>query len=406
MTNRVFLFRPFGLCLSGVCPPDGDRRGCRRAHRAQALRSASGYGGASARRPLPDERRRTRPITSDVRSSAGPSIAVWPGSERRPTHHSNDYTLANRMLIAGPHTGPEHRPARPCSFWKATGGDDADLAVSATLQDLRARRDLIPNLCLTLHPRSGGGAITKNTREAIRRSVFRFTDLLRRGRHVLRPGPPRTSWSAPCSSLCRDVARLGRDPIKGDATSLHHRQLRAVTAAPDRDQPAFLVMDVDIDHADRASGAADPGGGEQAGAGCRAQVVGAEVDGRHTAAQDHHKRESRRQHRSARRSGRRDTGRCRARAPVPGASACGPDRVFIGPDLFAGHAAKAMKGDPSMIAWICSRLSFPLMAPARSCRRNHGRSVSARLWRSRSSGSTQSITGVISSSVTMRIISA
>lgn len=92
--------------------------------------------------------------------------------EKRPTHHSNDYTLANRMLIAGLTQGLNvDRLAH--AFLEGHWRDDADLAEPATLSDLARAAGFEPEPLLGA---ADSDQVTaqhlENTQEAIRRSVF------------------------------------------------------------------------------------------------------------------------------------------------------------------------------------------------------------------------------------------
>jgi 2-hydroxychromene-2-carboxylate isomerase len=108
----------------------------------------------------------------------GREIARWsehrnvPLMDRRPTHHDNDYTLANSMLIAGitqGHTVDRLAHAMLESHWR----DDADLADSATLSGLghSVGLDPAPLLQAALTPEIQS-IYEANTAEAIERSVF------------------------------------------------------------------------------------------------------------------------------------------------------------------------------------------------------------------------------------------
>jgi 2-hydroxychromene-2-carboxylate isomerase len=91
---------------------------------------------------------------------------------RRPTHHDNDTTLANGMLIAGIGQGIDVN-ALAHSMLEAHWRDDADLADATTLARLGAGAGLdpAPLLDAALSPETRT-VYEANTEEAIRRSVF------------------------------------------------------------------------------------------------------------------------------------------------------------------------------------------------------------------------------------------
>ena len=91
---------------------------------------------------------------------------------RRPTHHDNDTTLANGMLIAGIRLGIDVNALAHCML-EAHWRDDADLADTATLARLGAKAGLdpAPLLDAALSPETRA-VYEANTEEAIRRSVF------------------------------------------------------------------------------------------------------------------------------------------------------------------------------------------------------------------------------------------
>ncbi len=91
---------------------------------------------------------------------------------RRPTHHDNDMTLANCMLIAGQAQGVEmDRLAH--GMLEAHWRDDADLANRETLIRIgdQLGLDPLPLLEAALSP-DVQATYAKNTDEAIERSVF------------------------------------------------------------------------------------------------------------------------------------------------------------------------------------------------------------------------------------------
>ena len=95
-----------------------------------------------------------------------------PMMNRRPTHHDNDMTLANGMLIAGLlQDVPIDRLAH--GMLEAHWRDDADLANRETLAALGGQAELDPEPLLdaALLPETRA-VYEANTEEAIRRSVF------------------------------------------------------------------------------------------------------------------------------------------------------------------------------------------------------------------------------------------
>lgn len=95
-----------------------------------------------------------------------------PIMDRRPTHHDNDMTLANGMLIAGLRQDVLiDRLAH--GMLEAHWRDDADLANRETLAGLGAQADLDPEPLLdaALSPETLA-VYEANTEEAIRRPVF------------------------------------------------------------------------------------------------------------------------------------------------------------------------------------------------------------------------------------------
>lgn len=94
----------------------------------------------------------------------------WLG--KTPTHHSNDYTFANRMLIAGLTQGV-NMDQLSHAFLEAHWRDDADLADRTTLAGLARTVGVDPEPLLSAASSDQATAIhDKNTREAIDRSVF------------------------------------------------------------------------------------------------------------------------------------------------------------------------------------------------------------------------------------------
>ena len=92
--------------------------------------------------------------------------------DRRPTHHDNDMTLPNGMLIAGLlRDVPINRLAH--GMLEAHWRDDADLANRETLAELGTQAGLDPEPLLdaALSPETRA-VYEANTEEAIRRSVF------------------------------------------------------------------------------------------------------------------------------------------------------------------------------------------------------------------------------------------
>lgn len=94
----------------------------------------------------------------------------WLGE--RPSTHSNDYTLANRMLIAGLIKGlniDNLADAVLSAHW----GNDADLADAGVLADVARAAGYDPEPLLQAASGGEAGALyDRNTAEAIRRSVF------------------------------------------------------------------------------------------------------------------------------------------------------------------------------------------------------------------------------------------
>ena len=94
----------------------------------------------------------------------------WLG--KRPTYHSNDYTPANRMLIAGLEQGLNvDRLAHAMleRHWR----DDADLSDRSTLEDIARSVDIDPDPLLAAASSERVEAIHReNTEAAVRRSVF------------------------------------------------------------------------------------------------------------------------------------------------------------------------------------------------------------------------------------------
>ncbi len=91
---------------------------------------------------------------------------------RRPTHHDNDMTLANGMLIAGIKQGIVVDVLARCML-EAHWRYDADLADAKTLSTLGQKAGLDPASLLdaALSPETRA-VYEANTEEAIRRSVF------------------------------------------------------------------------------------------------------------------------------------------------------------------------------------------------------------------------------------------
>src|SRR5437870_3851447 len=111
-------------------------------------------------------------------------------------------------------------------------------------------------------------------------------------------GPPRGgrySQKGPAAAItgpatvisCRWLVSLRGDA--GPASTL--ARLGRVAAASDCDKPVLGVFDIDIDDRDSAAGAADRGGGGQARGHRRAQIIDAEIDGRHHGAEPQRDRE-------------------------------------------------------------------------------------------------------------------
>lgn len=92
--------------------------------------------------------------------------------DRRPTHHDNDITLANSMLIAGIEQGVDIGSLAHAML-QAHWRDDADLADRDTLAALSQKLGLDPEPLLSAAVSPKIQTIYKsNTEEAIARSVF------------------------------------------------------------------------------------------------------------------------------------------------------------------------------------------------------------------------------------------
>lgn len=93
-------------------------------------------------------------------------------SDTRPTHHSNDYGLANRVLIASVATGGD-TDALAHAFLVGHWRDDADLADSETLARLTRKTGGDPERLLSdAASRAVADQYEANTQEAIQRKVF------------------------------------------------------------------------------------------------------------------------------------------------------------------------------------------------------------------------------------------
>lgn len=93
-------------------------------------------------------------------------------SDTRPTHHSNDYGLANRLLIACVQTGGD-TDALAHAFLVAHWRDDADLADIDTLARLTRAAGGDPERLLTdAASPTVADQYEANTQEAIRRNVY------------------------------------------------------------------------------------------------------------------------------------------------------------------------------------------------------------------------------------------
>ena len=143
--------------------------GARLVHRPYDLNHVLehlGVGGFSDR----TEQHRAYYFGREIERWAELRDVEWIG--RRPTHHSNDYTLANRMLIAGLEQGLNiDRLAHAMleRHWR----EDADLSNRATLGDIARRVDIDPEPLLTAASSDRVEAIHReNTEAAIQRSVF------------------------------------------------------------------------------------------------------------------------------------------------------------------------------------------------------------------------------------------
>jgi len=90
----------------------------------------------------------------------------------RPTHHLNDITLSNCLVIAGIRAGLDV-DALAHALLEGHWRDDADLADPATLAALARRAGYDPApLLAAAHAPEVRAAYAANTEEAIRRSVF------------------------------------------------------------------------------------------------------------------------------------------------------------------------------------------------------------------------------------------
>jgi len=143
--------------------------GRRIAHRPMDLRrvvAVTGPGATGAATPARRAYFFGREIERWAEARSAPVMAG------RPSHHDNDMTLANGMLIAGLQQGLDidrlaHRLLE--AHWR----DDADLADRETLARLggEAGLDPAPLLAAALAPEART-VYEANTEEAIRRSVF------------------------------------------------------------------------------------------------------------------------------------------------------------------------------------------------------------------------------------------
>lgn len=143
--------------------------GARLVHRPYDLNrvlSELGVGGFSDR----TEQHRAYYFGREIERWAEYRGVEWIG--RRPTYHSNDYTLANRMLIAGLEHGLNiDRLAHAMleRHWR----HDADLSDRPTLEDIARGVDIDPEPLLSAAFSARVYAIhQENTEAAVRRSVF------------------------------------------------------------------------------------------------------------------------------------------------------------------------------------------------------------------------------------------
>ncbi len=143
--------------------------GCRIIHKPFDLRLATevtGPGPISGRTP---QRRAYFYGREMERWAQWRDVAFMQG---RPTHHDNDMTIANCMLIAGQKRGLNIDQLAHFLL-QAHWVDDADLADTQTLRDLAKKTDIDPDPLLVDANSSQVQAIYQaNTQEAIERSVF------------------------------------------------------------------------------------------------------------------------------------------------------------------------------------------------------------------------------------------
>ena len=99
--------------------------------------------------------------------------AEWrsvPIIDHRPTHHDNDYSRANGMIVAAPDSA---RDALSHALLEAHWRDDADLASAATLVAIADGAGLDGAALLSAADRSSiRDQLAENTAEAIRRGVL------------------------------------------------------------------------------------------------------------------------------------------------------------------------------------------------------------------------------------------
>ena len=146
-----------------------DAAGARIVHRPYDLNHVLdqlGVGGFNDR----TEAHRAYYFSREIERWAEHRGVEWLG--RRPTYHSNDYTLANRMLIAGLEQGLNiNRLAHAMleRHWR----DDADLSDRTTLEEIARGVDIDPEPLLVAASSERVEAIHReNTEAAVRRSVF------------------------------------------------------------------------------------------------------------------------------------------------------------------------------------------------------------------------------------------
>ncbi len=146
-----------------------DAAGCGIVHRPMDLRRVVAVTGPGPTNGLTPERRAYFSGREIVRWAEMRGAPVMVGI---PTHHGNDVTLSNGMLIAAMQLGINIDQLAHCLL-QAHWRDDADLADGPTLARLggEAGIDPAPLLAAALSPETRA-IYARNTEEAIQRSVF------------------------------------------------------------------------------------------------------------------------------------------------------------------------------------------------------------------------------------------